>query len=212
MRFISKAASRLATTLPTRPRPTIPTVFPFRSKSLKRLRSHLPACMDAFASASCRASASMIEIVCSAAETLFEPGAFSTSTPAFVAAATSMLSTPTPARAITRNRGALRIRASSTCVSLRTTRPSAPAIACCNATISVPSTSTISASRASSALAVWSMTSLMTICGLIGCTTGLLFAISLAAASSRSITGLTIPSGTGARPSARKNAVTPAAW
>ena len=42
-------------------------------------------------------------MVCSAAETLLPPGVFMTTTPRRVAAGTSMLSTPTPARAIARS-------------------------------------------------------------------------------------------------------------
>jgi hypothetical protein len=53
-----------------------------------------------------RACASIIAIVCSAAATMFDSGALATMMPCFVAAGTSTLSTPMPARPITFSRSA----------------------------------------------------------------------------------------------------------
>src|SRR5579875_512711 len=72
-----------------------------------------------------RAMASMRANVCSATETAFPPGVFITSTPASVAASRSTLSTPTPARPMTRRRGALARTDWFTCTALRTSRASA---------------------------------------------------------------------------------------
>ena len=49
-----------------------------------------------------RANANINAIVCSAAATMFDCGAFATMIPRLVAATTSTLSTPIPARPITR--------------------------------------------------------------------------------------------------------------
>ena len=51
----------------------------------------------------CRARAIISAMVCSAALTVLPPGVFMTTMPLRVAAATSMLSTPTPARAMARS-------------------------------------------------------------------------------------------------------------
>ena len=58
----------------------------------------MPACIDELACGVLRASASMSAMVCSAAETMFDVGALHTMMPRSVAASTSTLSTPTPAR------------------------------------------------------------------------------------------------------------------
>ena len=70
-----------------------------------------------------RASASINAIVCSAAATTFDCGAFATTIPRLVAAATSTLSTPIPARPITRNRSARPINSASNRVADRITIP-----------------------------------------------------------------------------------------
>src|SRR5436190_18592001 len=57
----------------------------------------------------------------SAVETVLPPGVFITTTPCCVAASTSTLSTPTPARPTTRNCGAASITLDVTLVSERTT-------------------------------------------------------------------------------------------
>ena len=64
----------------------------------------------------------------SATAMAFAPGVFITTMPRRVAASASILSTPTPARPITRSFGADASRASSTCTADRTTRPSASVI------------------------------------------------------------------------------------
>ena len=60
-----------------------------------------PSTSAAWACGMLRASAKSRPIVCSAAETMFDSGAFATTIPRRVAASTSTLSTPTPARPIT---------------------------------------------------------------------------------------------------------------
>ena len=59
--------------------------------------------------------------MCSAAVTTFERGALTTMIPRFVAAATSTLSTPTPARAIARSFVALAMSGASAFVAERMT-------------------------------------------------------------------------------------------
>ena len=66
-----------------------------------------------------RASASINAIVCSAAATMFDCGAFATMIPRFVAASTSTLSTPIPARPMTRRLSARPIRSAVNCVADR---------------------------------------------------------------------------------------------
>ena len=63
----------------------------------------------------------MRPIVCSAAETTVESGALATTIPRLVAASTSTLSTPTPARPITFRRSALAIRSAVSFVAERMT-------------------------------------------------------------------------------------------
>ena len=62
--------------------------------------------------------------MCSAAETMFDSGAFATTIPCRVAASTSTLSTPTPARPITFSRVARAITSAVTFVAERTISPS----------------------------------------------------------------------------------------
>ncbi len=59
--------------------------------------------------------------MCSAAEMTVDSGAFATTIPRRVAASTSTLSTPTPARPITFSRSAFSINAASSCVAERMT-------------------------------------------------------------------------------------------
>jgi hypothetical protein len=68
-----------------------------------------------------RASATSSPTVCSAAETTFESGAFATTIPCRVAASTSTLSTPTPARPITFRFVPLAIRSAVSFVAERMT-------------------------------------------------------------------------------------------
>jgi len=66
-------------------------------------------------------------IVCSAVEIVLPPGVFMTTTPRSVAACTSTLSTPTPARPTTRSFGAASMTFRVTFVSERTTIATASA-------------------------------------------------------------------------------------
>ena len=127
--FIPSAAARAATARPMRPKPMIPSVFPCSSAPMKRLRSQFAAFTLLFACATLRASDTSKAIVCSAVVIVFPSGAFITTIPRVVAAGTSMLSTPTPARPTTRSFSALSIKLAVTFVSLRTTRPSQSASA-----------------------------------------------------------------------------------
>ncbi len=86
-----------------------------------------------------RATASSRAIACSAALTMFDVGAFTTITPALVAASTSTLSRPTPARATTRRLGACASASASILVALRTITASASASAANSAARSAPS-------------------------------------------------------------------------
>ena len=95
-------SARRATCWPIRPKPSTPSVFSAELDPAP-LRA-LPAALDSSAACACgmlRASATSRPIVCSAAETMFDSGAFATTIPRRVAASTSTLSTPTPARPIT---------------------------------------------------------------------------------------------------------------
>ena len=69
--------------------------------------------------------ASIIAIVCSAADIVFTSGVFITTIPPLVAAEISILSTPTPARPITRNLFAAFIAFGSIDVPLLTIHPAA---------------------------------------------------------------------------------------
>src|SRR5437867_4216752 len=91
------ARASWATCPPMRPSPTIPIVLPRSSVPSNRLRSHSPRRIASAAHGMCRTSASSSPIACSAALTVFAPGAFITAIPRRVAAGTSMLSTPVPA-------------------------------------------------------------------------------------------------------------------
>src|SRR5215212_597347 len=88
------------------------------------LRSQRPALRLLLACGMERASEINKAIVCSAVVIVLPSGAFITTTPRMVAAETSILSTPTPARPITRNVFAASRSSAVTFVSLRTIRPS----------------------------------------------------------------------------------------
>ena len=79
----------------------------------------MPDVSDACACGTLRASASINAIVCSAAATMFDCGAFATMIPRLVAAGTSTLSTPIPARPITFRFPARSISPASSCVAER---------------------------------------------------------------------------------------------
>ena len=111
-----------------RPKPMRPRVFPRNSVPEKPDFSHFPACVEALACGTERASPSMRAKVCSATLTELPPGVFITRMPRCVAASMFTLSTPTPARPITRSCLACSSKAGVTFVALRTTSPSALAI------------------------------------------------------------------------------------
>ena len=96
-----KARARWATRAPTRPSPTTPSVLPCSSTPSHFDRSHFPATRAAWAWGMLRAWASNRAMACSAAERMFDWGALTTITPRSVAAATSTLSRPMPARPTT---------------------------------------------------------------------------------------------------------------
>ena len=91
---------------------------------MKRFFSHLPARVERSAAGIWRASASISEIACSAVVTELPNGVFITTTPRWVAASTSILSTPMPARPTTLSRGAAASTSAVTLVAERTARPS----------------------------------------------------------------------------------------
>ena len=93
--------SRSATSAPIRPSPTMPTVLSSSSTPPYWLRFHAPPLSDELAGAMLRAVASSSPMASSAADVMFDVGALTTMTPAWVAAGTSTLSRPTPARAMT---------------------------------------------------------------------------------------------------------------
>jgi len=101
-----KASARFATSLPMRPMPSTPNVLALTSVPENNLRSHLPVAIDAPAGAMCRASAPNMKNVAPPSSPCLPPGVFMTTTPRSVAASTSTLSMPTPARPTTRNLGA----------------------------------------------------------------------------------------------------------
>ena len=89
------------------------------------VRSHFPAFRLSLALGTFRASDSSKAIVCSAVEIVFPPGVFITTMPRRLAAATSMLSTPTPARTIAFNRDCPSRTSAVSCVPERIAIPSA---------------------------------------------------------------------------------------
>ena len=74
----------------------MPSVLPCSSTPSQRERFHCPAFRSASACGMLRAWASSSAIVCSAADSTFDCGAFTTITPRRVAAATSTLSSADP--------------------------------------------------------------------------------------------------------------------
>ena len=99
--------------------------------------------MDTCACGILRARAIIIEKVNSAVEIVLPAGVFITTMPRLVAASTSTLSTPTPARPTTRSLGALAITSVVILVADRTTMPSASAS---NSSVKPPSTTQTSSS------------------------------------------------------------------
>ena len=107
-----------------RPKPMMPSVLSMSSTPEYFERSQRPSTSDAWACGMLRASASSSASVCSAAVTTLDSGALATTTPRFVAAATSTLSTPTPARPTARSFVAFASRSASTFVAERMSSPS----------------------------------------------------------------------------------------
>src|SRR5438552_10206966 len=108
------------------PSPIRPSTLPRTSTPVNLERVHSPRLTEASAWGMLRAKANRSPIVCSAAAMMLPRGALTPRMPLAVAAGTSMLSTPTPARPTT-----LRLRPASstravTLVSLRTTSASKP--------------------------------------------------------------------------------------
>ncbi len=95
---------------------------------MKRDFSHLPAWVERSAAGTWRARANMSAIACSAVVTELPWGVFITTIPRWVAAATSTLSTPIPARPTTFSRSALAITWAVTLVAERMASPSYCAI------------------------------------------------------------------------------------
>ncbi len=96
------------------------SVFSYSSTPVYFPRSQTPSCMDAFACGTLRAQASMRPMACSAADTMLDVGALHTMMPCSVAASTSTLSTPTPARPMMRRRSAASTTSAVTFVAERT--------------------------------------------------------------------------------------------
>ena len=91
---------------------------------MKRDFSHLPAWVERSAAGICRASANIKAMVCSPVVIALPKGAFITTMPRPVAAGTSILSTPTPARPTARSLLPASSTSAVTLVAERTTRPS----------------------------------------------------------------------------------------
>ena len=120
MTRMPKAWARFATSPPMRPKPTTPRVFLKSSMPEKLFRSHWPAFMEAAACGTGRAPHRIWVNVSSAVAMVLPEGVFMTMTPRSVAASTSTLSTPTPARPTTFNSGAAANTAAVIFVSERT--------------------------------------------------------------------------------------------
>ena len=111
---------------PGRPRPR---VLPCSSTPSHLDRSHLPATRAAWAWGMLRAWASSRAMACSAADRMFDWGALTTMTPRSVAAATSTLSSPMPARPTTTRSVPAASTSAVTVVAERMTRAWAPTTA-----------------------------------------------------------------------------------
>ena len=120
--------ARSATMVPMLPSPMMPSTLLQTSVPSHVLRGHSPARTAAAACGMFRASARSMAMACSAVVTLLPPGVFITTMPRVVAASTSMLSTPMPARPMTRSRSARAMTSAVTFVALRTTSASYPPI------------------------------------------------------------------------------------
>ena len=121
---IPKPCARAATSWPMRPKPSRPSVFSYSSTPPHLERSQRPSTSALCACGTLRASASSTANVCSAAVITFDCGALATMMPRLVAASTSTLSTPTPARPITFSRPPRAIRSAVSFVAERIRMPS----------------------------------------------------------------------------------------
>src|SRR5262249_15252419 len=138
------ARARCATSWPMRPRPAMPSVLPRNSVPRNRFFSHFADFIARSAAGTDRASASISAQACSATLMLLAPGALTTRMPRLLAASTSTLSTPVPARAMIRRRGAASISRASTFVALRTSNASASATSAASASGVRPDRASIS--------------------------------------------------------------------
>ncbi len=138
--WVPKAANRWATSWPIRPSPTTPTVLPKISVPENDDRFQVRSRSVASAAATWRDAANSSAIACSAALWMFDVGALTTSTPRSVAASTSTLSRPTPARATILSLGAAASTSASTVVAERTSSASASGTAASSFSRSGPST------------------------------------------------------------------------
>ena len=127
--FIPNESARCATSLPIRPSPTMPRVLSDSSTPFHLERSQRPALSAEWACGTLRACDNRSAIVCSAADSTFDCGAFTTITPRSVAAATSTLSSPIPARPTTTRSVAASSTSAVTCVADRMMSPWAPTTA-----------------------------------------------------------------------------------
>ncbi|EAQ24340.1 hypothetical protein ROS217_08820 [Roseovarius sp. 217] len=121
------------------PAPMTPSVLLNSSTPIKAFFSHLPAWVDTEASGSCRATANIIAMACSAVVIMLPKGVFITITPFLLAASLSILSVPIPARAITLSLCALARIFSVTLVADRMARPSYSPITSASLSLSLPS-------------------------------------------------------------------------
>src|SRR4051812_2378947 len=163
--FIPKADMRWATRTPIRPRPTTPRVFSLSSTPVYLLRFHSPFFSAELAGAMLRAVAISRPQASSAAVTMLEVGALTTITPALVAAATSTLSRPTPARATTRSFPAAATASASTLVALRIRMASTSVIADSSSARSAPLQCRISKSGPSASTVAGDSSSAMSTTG-----------------------------------------------
>src|SRR5262245_10160867 len=131
------------------------------------LRFHSPSRSEALAGATLRAAVSISATASSAADTMLEVGALTTLTPFWVAALTSTLSRPTPARAITLSRPAAASASGSTFVALRTRIASTSAIAGSSSARSAPLQVRISKSGPSASTVAGLSSSAMSTTGLL---------------------------------------------
>ncbi len=122
--FIFSPIARSATIEPMLPQPIMPSVFAVISTPMKRFFSHLPAWVEASAAGSWRATANIKAMACSAVVIELPNGVFITMMPRWLAAGTSTLSTPIPARPMTRSFPAAASSFAVTLVAERMARPS----------------------------------------------------------------------------------------